>query len=263
MNFHSATFERVLNRLNSRGSMPDIQVLDIALRILAKWRSTLLANTVIAHGGLTVQSGPFVGMEYVRHATEGALAARLLGIYERELHPHIEALRDVEHIIDVGCAEGYYAVGFARRFPEAKVHAFDISPEAREACRSLADKNGVAIDIQGEFAAETLDQYASASTLLFCDIEGGEDLLLDPARHHALRKVRLMVETHPGAAPGVTERLTERFSSSHYIQRLEHRPNLANLPAWANSFSHLDILLLAWEWRGTATPWLVMTPRDG
>ena len=46
------------------------------------------------------------------HATEGALIPRLLGTYECELHPHLAALsaEGLDCVIDVGCAEGYYAV---------------------------------------------------------------------------------------------------------------------------------------------------------
>jgi protein-L-isoaspartate O-methyltransferase len=62
-------------------------------------------------------------MAYVEDATEGALAPRLIGTYEDELHPHLaEALAaDPEVILDIGCAEGYYAAGLARLAPGAVV----------------------------------------------------------------------------------------------------------------------------------------------
>jgi hypothetical protein len=74
-----------------------------------------LALEVAEHFGYTVQSGPFKGMKYTRptvlsrHATP-----TLIGQYEREIYPSLmEAAGRVEAVIDIGHAEGYYAVGLA------------------------------------------------------------------------------------------------------------------------------------------------------
>ena len=47
-------------------------------------------------------------------------------------------------IIDVGSAEGYYAVGLARRLPKARVLARDANPKAQALCAALAAANDVA-----------------------------------------------------------------------------------------------------------------------
>src|SRR5207302_355482 len=88
--------------------------------MLSRSRSHLLANTYIAKHGARILGGPFAGMEYVSAATEGALVPRLLGTYESELHPHLQAFAEagLDCVVDVGCAEGYYAVGLARMMPE-------------------------------------------------------------------------------------------------------------------------------------------------
>src|SRR3954451_18937011 len=68
--------------------------------------------------GLQVAHGPFAGMEYLPglEASSGDLVAKLLGTYERELHPVIEGwiAQPPAHMIDIGSAEGYYAVGLTR-----------------------------------------------------------------------------------------------------------------------------------------------------
>eukprot|EP01035_Chromulina_nebulosa_P056148 gene56148-76968_t len=71
--------------------VPTMDQLTSVLRIAAMWRSTALAQTFMARSGNVVAGGPFAGMAYVSSATEGALIARLLGVYESELHPHFEA----------------------------------------------------------------------------------------------------------------------------------------------------------------------------
>ena len=89
-----------------------------------------------------IRSGPFAGMRYVDTATEGALVPRLLGTYESELHPYLKrfAAEGCEDVIDVGCAEGYYAVGLARLMPGALVHGGDdiISPPEHSVVMYLA-----------------------------------------------------------------------------------------------------------------------------
>lgn len=235
------------------------------LRLLARWRSLLLANTIIRRHGTVVQAGPFAGMDYVTHATEGALTPRLLGIYEHELHPTLMALPgwDLEEVVDIGCAEGYYAVGLARLLPGATVRAFDINPNAREACRALAAKNGVAerVRIGGEFRGEDFARFAGRRTLVFIDAEGFEDEILRPDLYPALAGFSLIVETHPAFRPGVIERLQERFGPTHEIVRLDPRLQAPDLPAWIGETGHHDMLLATWEWRATPTPWLVMRPK--
>ncbi|MCS7063959.1 MAG: hypothetical protein NZM04_07975, partial [Methylacidiphilales bacterium] len=66
--------------------------------------------------GNRVRHGPFAGMVYENDTfCCSAIAPKLLGSYEREIQPWIESLLldRWEGVVDVGCAEGYYAVGFA------------------------------------------------------------------------------------------------------------------------------------------------------
>jgi hypothetical protein len=68
---------------------------------------------------LRVVSGPFMRMRYLTRGFASAFAAKVLGTYEKELHGVIAAIMLVpfKRIIDVGAAEGYYAVGFALAHP--------------------------------------------------------------------------------------------------------------------------------------------------
>ena len=242
------------------------RTLNNSLRLIAKWRSQLIANTILARDGAVVQSGPFKGMKYVENQTEGGLAPRLLGTYEAELHPYLIKLIEsgLDHIVDIGCAEGYYAVGFALRSPQSVIHAFDISEVARTACRELATRNGVAdrVLISGEFRGEDFAAFESGRSLIFVDAEGAEDALIDPELYPALQGLHLIVETHPGFRPGVTERLRQRFSATHEVIVLLEGAKPVPEGSWLNSMPTLDQYLATWEWRAEVTPWLVMSPRD-
>lgn len=245
---------------------PDARRLGAALRLLAKWRSQVMDNTVVAQAGQVVAGGPFKGMRYDVPAAEGAHAVRLLGAYEAGLTPVIESIiaRRVPQIFDIGCAEGYYAVGLARRMPETVIHARDTSPDARALVAQLAEANGVAdrIRIGGAMEHADFSLCEQADTVIICDIEGAEDALLDPVAAPSLARADILVEVHEGMVAGLTDRLATRFAATHRITRLGRKLADDLLPDWAESLGDLDRLLLLWEWRAAPTPWLWMERKD-
>jgi precorrin-6B methylase 2 len=249
------------------GENPNLSAdqLNLLLRRLGIWRSTLIANTYVQHHGLTIGEGPFAGMTYVAAATEGALAPRLIGAYERELHPHILAFaaQGFDCVIDIGCAEGYYAVGLARLMPAATVQAYDINERARAACAQLAAANGVGdrVVIGELFTPADFAGFAGRRCLVMVDAEGAEDDLLDPAVSPALSGMSLIVETHDLFRAGVKDRLLDRFAATHDITVVGHAPNTTPLPPWLEALNHMDRLMAVWEWRSGPTPWLVMRPK--
>lgn len=250
-----------LRRLAERD--PDPATLQAALRHLAKWRSVLVANTLLARLGPRVQSGPFQGMDYSVEAAEGARAARLLGIYEASLAPVIEEIvaRGYEQVVDVGSAEGYYAVGLALRMPAARILARDASPAAQELCRSLAALNGVAdrVQVGGLMEHGDFDLCHAAPTVVICDIEGAEDDLLDPVRAPGLTRADILVECHDGRVPGLSQRIADRFAATHQVRRIGRKVQDAALPGFTEDWSDMDRLIALWEWRAGPTPWLWMT----
>ena len=240
-------------------------MLGALLRLMGQWRSQMLANTYLVRQGTKVHSGPFAGMDYVARATEGALVPRLLGTYESELHPHLEALvaEGLDCVIDVGCAEGYYAVGLARMAPDIAVYAYDIDEAARLACAELAAKNGVAerVIIGGEFTPDGFEAFKGRRALVLVDAEGAELDILQPALSPALAGMSVIVETHDVYRKGALATMTERFSATHDIIRVDQQPKTFDMPDWLAELPHLDQLLAVWEWRIKPTPWLVMRPK--
>ena len=114
----------------------DNTTLNNALRLLAKWRSVLIQNTLLQQQGTVVMQGPLKGLDFLPQSAEGCHIAKLLGCYEQPLQPHIEAAIAANYltILNIGCAEGYYAVGMASRMPHTQVLAFDLNPTAQEVC---------------------------------------------------------------------------------------------------------------------------------
>ena len=239
--------------------------LNAALRLLAKWRSKLVDNTLVATCGTTIRSGPFQGMDFVASASEANVSPRILGNYEAELHEVIERIiaSNYNYIVDIGCADGYYACGFAYRMPGVKVDAFDINPVAQKLCADLARKNGLSdrITIGGEFRGSDFSRYVDRDALVFMDAEGVEEVLLDPALYPALGRLSILVECHDVFKPSISRTLADRFDATHDIVRIEPKMRSCDLPPVFTNMSHMDQLLAIWEWRMGPTPWLYLTPK--
>jgi len=267
MTLHTQVHQQLQQQLAS-AQTDEVGQLNNALRLLAKWRSVLIQNTVLQQQGTVVMNGPLKGLNFLPQSAEGCHIAKLLGCYEQPLLPYIEQAIQANYptILNIGCAEGYYAVGMARRMLDTKVLAFDLNPKAQEVCNALAAKNGVTdrVTVGALFKPEDFTTFAGKRALVLCDIEGAEKDLLDPAVAPALTGMYLIVESHECLIPGVTQLLIDRFSATHDITVVEDngQRQLSNAPAWFNNLAHLDQLLAVWEWRSGPTPWLVMKTKQ-
>jgi len=259
------TADTLRNHLAMDERLDDPKYLNNVLRLMARWRGSLLGNTFVREHGLTIYAGPFKGMDYIDHSTAGCLLPRLLGCYEAELHDdlHAFAAEGIDTVVDIGCAEGYYAVGLARMMPQATVHAYDTDPGARTACRGLAAKNGVEdrIIIGETFTGDLFERFVDSRTLVMIDTEGFEEELMRPDEWPALKRLNIIMETHPGEHRKIVATMLERFSPSHDIIVRSTGPRAVVLPPWLLRQNHLDQLLATWEFRSTQTPWFVMRPK--
>jgi precorrin-6B methylase 2 len=210
-----------------------------------------------------VQDGPFRGLVLPDRTSwgDGDYVPKLLGFYESELHEIIcAASREYQRFIDIGCAEGFYAVGFALLNPRAEVFAFDSSPEARMVCASSAKTNGVVdrVVIGGHVETPVLQNLLSAGerTLLFMDCEGCEFELLDPTLVPALSRTDFVAECHNVAVQDMATLLQERFRLTHQVARIREigrDPNRSHYLRDRNSYVRW---LAVNERRPTTMEWL-------
>lgn len=207
------------------------QRLDNVFQTISAYRIALLKQPMTEALDSKVQTGPFAGMDFLDRVSEGAYIPKLLGSYEAELHGVIEQIcaTPYDTVVNVGCAEGYYAVGLARRMPDSRIHAFDSDPSAQLLCGELAAMNGVAdrVEIGGELTGPDVAAFAAGRVFLLCDIEGAEVDLLDPARFPALRAMDLLVEIHCMSDAWTSDVLYPRFEESHAITESRPEPRLA------------------------------------
>ncbi len=219
----------------------------------------------VARFGHNIQAGPFAGMKYVSRATGSTATPKLVGSYECELHPWIEALcaRGYDRVIDIGCAEGYYAVGMAWRMANASVVGFDLDPLSRELCGEMAKLNGVAdrVSIEGKCTAESLSNAINGRTLIISDCEGFELDLLDPVASPKLASTDMLVELHDVFRPGLTDTLRKRFESTHTFELVSTQPRVPSQFKSISFLTETDQLIALEELRNGPQDWALMRTR--
>jgi hypothetical protein len=229
---------------------------------LRRWRSlqaghrrrrvAALTREFVAWHGLRVSGGPFAGLEYP-DAEATSLIPKLLGVYERELHGAVEAAirAEPEVIVNVGAADGYYAVGLARRCRAAEVHAFEADTEQRALLGRVAALNGVSPRIGGTATPERLQGLPDGRTLMVIDCEGCEGALLRPDELPVLRSATILAELHDHVAPG--DAIAARFAATHDVRLV---PTGGRPPPRGDA-----VALALSEYRPGPMRWAVMTPR--
>ncbi len=177
----------------------------------------------------TVAADPCKGMRYVRQSLSSNYCPKLLGTYEMELWQATEQVVAHQHrtVIDIGAAEGYYAVGFAKRPPATKVVCFEAETHEHHFLRKLATLNGVQepIELHALYTPMLLNDalQAERSSLVVCDVDGGEYELLGPDAVSRLRHADILVELHDFLRPGISETIRQRFGPTHMITLIEGR----------------------------------------
>jgi hypothetical protein len=209
--------------------------LPLSLRVALRWlimpRWTLATAMVRRRASGTVISGPFRGMRLsLLSLSDKNHLGYVLGTQELELRDIVEDIvrRRYTEIINIGAADGYYAIGLLRRMPKTRVLAFEAAPEHHSGLRRAAALNNVAqrLRIAGLCNRHQLSNELTkscSSVLIFADIEGAEIELLNPDDIPQLRQVDILVETHDTFVRNCTDTLIQRFGVSHQINQVSSR----------------------------------------
>lgn len=177
--------------------------------------------------GDVIQSGPFKGLRYPPEE-EHWISCRFektIGCYEMEMHPWIEraaATKRYTSIINAGAADGTFIVGLGMRFPEARLYAFEPSTERSPTIEAIARLNDVADRLtMGKWcdpeALRAIDP--GEAPLVFCDVDGYEEVLMDKASVPWLERADILLEVHEFRATALPEEERLAFERRHSFLR--------------------------------------------
>lgn len=234
-------------------------------------RARVLAHITGLYGN-EVQYGPFKGMLLGEKIwwSKFDVTTKLLGVYEQHIVHFLSEfyLDSTVPFIDIGAADGYYAVGVARRSWAKRVYAFEISEQGRSVLAVNARINNCLADIQinseakEEYLAEIISQYHSAFLLI--DIEGAEYALLNSSTLELLKDCTMIIELHPRKIENgwsKQQRLMEdatRWFDTEILVRETYTPNLFKE---LDDFTDEERLMAFSEGRKANGIWLLLQPK--
>lgn len=189
-----------------------------------------IKTLALQHIGLMVRNGPFKGMKYPDFsAIESRLLPKLLGSYENEIQTWIEDICRIgfSEIINIGCGEGYYAVGLALRNPHAKIFAYDTDKQARDLCKRMAVLNNVEdrVIVSDHCSINTIKSFRfKGRTFILSDCKGYEKDLFKPEVLVNLKDCDLLIELHDYMDITISSYIQDLFRDTHqqlFIQSID------------------------------------------
>lgn len=233
-------------------------------RSLMKDRTRELAEIIKRESGMRVMGGPFQGLVLPDAMSWGDLAPKLLGLYESELTEAVDALVAAKpsRVVNVGCAEGFYAVGLARRLPGTEVIAYDTDPSAQALSALCAKLNDVPLTVRGTCSPEALASLARSEPRLgvVLDCEGFERELLLSAPD-AYKTSAILVECHDTIHAGITDAIAKAFATSHDVTRITQGARNPHAIPLLQTWNEADRWLVVSERRAAVMNWLWMLPK--
>jgi hypothetical protein len=226
------------------------------------WRETALGLADLArraelarrlYGQLSVEpsvkAGFFAGMRYpFANPARPNLFPKLLGTYGGEFHAHLSALSaaPLPVICDVGCGDGYLAVGLGGKHRDTKMYAFDHDPTARRDCQILAASNGVSGQL-------TFGTTCGLRELLALDFSHGgllrlgagtpADRWLTPELVTHLERAHLLLEFWDLPAQPLADEIKERLRVTHTVTTVASRSNNQRALEYRSTFANaLDLV---------------------
>ncbi|MFN3890550.1 MAG: hypothetical protein ACK4MV_09140 [Beijerinckiaceae bacterium] len=243
-------------------------------RAIKRRRRTLAAHFEQSFG-CVVKYGPFAGLRLSPDSWWGRSdrAGMLLGFYEREVLETLATKPEgFRTLIDIGAADGYYAIGGLVSGLFDKAECFESSEQGRRVIEQSAAINGVsdAIRIHGVAARDfykSVDPQMLKGSVVLSDIEGGEFDIFDEEALFALRECMIVIELHEfmRGQKGVDELedLKRRASNWFDVRLLSTAArDLSGYPELEH-MTDSDRWLMCSESRPRLMSWLALRPKAG
>jgi len=221
--------------------------------------------------GGKVSYGPFSGLQLQWNSSWGAKSrsTMLLGIYEIEvLRELIITSKNYRYFIDIGAADGYYALGAIFGGYFEKSFCYEASQNGREVIKGNAELNGLAdlVVIRGKASSDFFHDFQDDvrdDSVVLVDIEGGEFQLLSNEALFAFRKSIIIIEIHDWMVSNGQSKLLELESRARRYFNIKKLQTGAREPAAFEELVEVtdsERWLVCSESREMLQTWWVLNP---
>ena len=220
----------------------------------------------------TIAYGSFKGFKFTKDSwwSKHDRGSMILGLYEKEI---IEILLNTSKersvFIDIGAADGYYAVSSVKNYFFNRSYCFEIEQKGRSVIRQNSILNGVAekVIIFGEANRKSLLKIPKAdisNSVVLIDIEGFEFDFLDTNILNILKESICIIELHDWLFKDGKKRLEElrkraskNFKISEFKLRSRDTSNIKELDLYSDN----ERWIICSEGRPRSMTWLRLDPK--
>jgi hypothetical protein len=246
----------------------DPELLGLSINILKESLSQQLSQIF----NNTIAYGPFSGFkmapsEWSQSMDRGVM---LLGIYEQEVLAVITTnAPSFDYFVNIGSADGYYALGVLKNNHFKKSYCFEILEKEREVFLNNAELNN--LNNRFEMYEQATSDFhlmipddVKSNCIMLVDIEGFEFEIFNRESISAFRKALIVIELHEFAVEDGESKLENLLNIASEFFDLEYLTTAARdvsvFPELRRLQDNLRWLLVS-EGRAQLQRWLVLKPK--
>jgi hypothetical protein len=217
-----------------------------------------------------VHYGPFKGLVLGRTLWGSTdRASMILGLYEQEiLNSIFQVPKKYKFFIDLGAADGYYAIGVLKNRRFSKTFCYEMSEKGRQIIRENAKLNHVEnhIEIHGIATKgfyKLIPNINLSHSVMLVDIEGSEFDLFDYECLKAFKKSIIFIELHESLVKnGLNKKDKLIKNAKHFFKVSELTTTARDLSCFEElkDLNDNDRWLICSEGRDKLMTWLRLDP---
>ena len=245
-----------------------LKKLELRIDKVVENKRIILSSKISKMYNNTVQQGPFKGMiiNEDQFWGQGDRSSKILGLYEKEIQDLIVSIqkdKNYSTFVDIGGADGFFAIGSLVNNLFEKCEVFEISKRGRNSIQKNSKKNNVydSIKIHDKASKRSLIKIDNINnSLILCDIEGGEYELFDEKLINGIHPSDIIIEIHKDKENSLVN-FEKRFTKSYSLTKITQEPrSLKNFKELENINDNNRALITS-EGRSYVQEWWHLSPK--
>ena len=245
-----------------------LKKLELRIDKVVEKKRIILSSKISKIYNNTVQQGPFKGMiiNEDQFWGQGDRSSKILGLYEKEIQDLIVSIqkdKNYSTFVDIGGADGFFAIGSLVNNLFEKCEVFEISKRGRNSIQKNSKKNNVydSIKIHDKASKRSLIKIDNINnSLILCDIEGGEYELFDEKLINGIHPSDIIIEIHKDKENSLVN-FEKRFTKSYSLTKITQEPrSLKNFKELENINDNNRALITS-EGRSYVQEWWHLSPK--
>lgn len=245
-----------------------LKKLELRIDKVVEKKRIILSSKISKIYNNTVQQGPFRGMVINEDQFwgQGDISSKILGLYEKEIQDLIVSIQKKKNystFVDIGGADGFFAIGSLVNNLFEKCEVFEISKKGRISIQKNSKQNNVydSIKIHDKASKRSLIKIDNINnSLILCDIEGGEYELFDEKLINEIYPSDIIIEIHKDKENSLVN-FEKRFTKTYSLTKITQEPrSLKNFKELENINDNNRALITS-EGRSYVQEWWHLSPK--